>query len=84
MDLLTVIHLIVRFQGSVVATTNMNIIIKSIILILLGLALSMVISLLVVVAYQYPPPEHKSLLTDYSKLDITTQLADDLTFIQEN
>ena len=62
----------------------MNIIIKTIIFILLFFALSMVVSLLVVIAYQEPPPKtHNSLLTDYSKLDIQTQVTQDVGIIEE-
>ena len=73
MDLLTETQLTAQHQGSVVVITNMNIILKAIFFTLLFFALSMVLSLIMVVAYQEPPPKpNNSLLTNYSKLDITT------------
>ena len=47
------------------------------------LMLSMAISLIAALAYDPPPKTHNSLLTDYSKLDIQTQVTQDVGIIEE-
>ena len=73
-----------QLTSAAVAHKTMNIILKSIIITLLFFAISMFFAFFVVLAYQEPPPKpHNSLLTDYSKLDIQTQVTQDVGIIEE-
>ena len=79
------IHQIVLLQEYVVASTNMNIFIKTILAVLAFFLLSMFFAFVVVVANGIEEPKtHNSLLTDYAKEDIQTQVVQDVGIIEEN
>ena len=82
MDLLMDNQLTALPQGSVVAITNMNKLLKAFIIAVIFFLLSGFISVLIIFA-EKPESGHKSLLTDYSKLDIQTQVTQDVGIIEE-